>query len=134
MLKLATAYVATGATLAVLDAFWLRTMSERFYRAEIGSIMGEVRWPPALAFYFLYIAGILYFAALPAVATGRWQLALVNGALFGFFCYLTYDLTNHATLKLWRFRLTLVDVAWGTILTATAAAIDAAVTLAVTRP
>jgi len=42
--------------------------------------------------------------------------AAVYGALFGLFTYATYDLTNYATLRNWTLQLTVVDVAWGTIL------------------
>jgi uncharacterized membrane protein len=50
---------------------------------------------------------------------------LLNGALFGFFAYATYDLTNMATLKVWSLQLTLVDMAWGTALTAMSASAGA---------
>ena len=49
--------------------------------------------------------------------------ALVNGALFGFFTYATYDLTNQATLKDWTTQLTVIDMAWGTVLGAFAASL-----------
>jgi uncharacterized membrane protein len=48
--------------------------------------------------------------------------AVVYGALFGFFTYATYDLTNHATLRNWTLQLTLIDIAWGSILGAMASA------------
>ncbi|MFZ1477824.1 MAG: DUF2177 family protein, partial [Sphingorhabdus sp.] len=59
----------------------------------------------------------------PALASGRWQTALCWGALFGFFCYMTYDLTNHATLKTWSVKVTVLDIIWGTVLTGSAATV-----------
>ncbi len=76
---------------------------------------------PAVLFYLLYIAGILYFAVLPAMGDGRWQTALLQGAVLGFLCYATYDLTNLATLKSWSVKVTVLDIIWGTVLTGGAA-------------
>ena len=127
--RYAIAYVATGVAFALIDAIWLRTMYTRLYQTEIGSLlMDGLRWEPAISFYLLYIAGIMVFAMRPAFASGRWQTALVNGALFGFFAYMTYDLTNYATLKVWSLKVTILDMIWGTVLTGLAAAAGAAVT------
>jgi uncharacterized membrane protein len=81
------------------------------------------RLGPAIVFYLLYIAGILIFAVQPALASGKWQTALVQGALFGFFCYMTYDMTNYATLRIWSLKVTILDLMWGTFLTGSAATI-----------
>ncbi len=126
------AYVSTGLAFALIDAVWLRTMAERLYRPEIGELMADkFRLGPAIVFYLLYIAGMLYFAVLPALQSGGWKAALVSGAVLGLLCYATYDLTNFATLKLWSVKVTILDIIWGTILTGSAAAIGTAVTGAV---
>ena len=52
----------------------------------------------------------------------------MQGALLGFFCYMTYDLTNYATLKVWSLKVTVLDMIWGTFLTGSAAAVGAFVT------
>lgn len=123
------AFVATGIAFALIDSVWLRTMFPRLYQPEIGSmLLGGFRLGPAIAFYIFYIIGMLWFAVLPGVAAGRWQLALVQGAALGFFCYATYDLTNYATLKVWSLKVTLLDIFWGTVLTGSASAIGAWVT------
>ena len=57
---------------------------------------------------------------LPALESGRWTTALLNGAAFGFLAYATYDLTNHATLSVWDTRITLADMAWGTFVSGVA--------------
>jgi uncharacterized membrane protein len=120
--KYITAYIATGLAFALIDSIWLRTMYARLYQPEIGEVMmkGGFRLGPAVAFYLFYILGMMVFAVGPALANGKWQTALVWGALFGFFCYMTYDLTNHATLKVWSTKVTVFDIMWGTVLTGSA--------------
>ncbi|MGQ3045045.1 MAG: DUF2177 family protein, partial [Brevundimonas aurantiaca] len=75
----------------------------------------------AVAFYLISIAATVFFAVAPALKEGNWTRALINGAFLGFACYATYDLTNQATLNVWSTRLTLIDLAWGTVLTSTCA-------------
>lgn len=130
--KILIAYIATGIAFAAIDAVWLRTMAERLYRPEIGELMtANFRLGPAVVFYLLYIAGILYFAVLPALQSGGWRAALVSGAVLGFLCYMTYDLTNFATLRVWSLKVTILDIVWGSFLTGSAAAIGTAVTQAI---
>ena len=122
LIKLLIGYIATGVSFALIDSVWLRTMYTRLYQPEIGELlMKGLRWGPAVAFYLLYILGIMIFAVMPALQSGRWQTALIQGAMLGFFCYMTYDLTNYATLKVWSLKVTVLDMIWGTILTGLAA-------------
>jgi uncharacterized membrane protein len=72
-------------------------------------------------FYLIFIVGILYYAVLPALAVGDWKKALLFGALFGFFTYMTYDLTNYSTMKDWPLAIAFVDTLWGTVLSASVA-------------
>ena len=128
-MKTATAFIATGLGFAAIDSIWLITMSTRLYKPEIGELMADnFRLGPAIVFYLLYITGILVFAVQPALASGKWQTALVQGALFGFFCYMTYDMTNYATLKVWSLKVTILDLMWGTFLTGSAATVGLLVT------
>ena len=122
VLKYVVGYIATGIAFALIDSVWLRTMYERLYKPEIGSLMyeGGFRLGPAVAFYLLYILGMMIFAVGPALHNGKWQTALLWGALLGFFCYMTYDLTNYATLKVWSTKVTVLDIIWGTVLTGSA--------------
>lgn len=116
------AYVATALVFFGIDAVWLTLMGTAFYRPLMGDmVLDKFRAAPAIAFYLIYVAGIVVFAITPAIASGKWTTALVFGAFFGFCAYATYDLTNQATLKAWPLALTLVDLAWGTVLTAAAA-------------
>ncbi len=127
--RYAFAYLATGIAFALIDSVWLRTMSERLYKVEIGVLLADrFRLAPAIVFYLLYILGMMIFAVGPAMQNGSWKTALCYGAAFGFFAYMTYDLTNYATLKVWSLKVTILDMIWGTVLTGLAAAAGAAVT------
>ena len=90
---------------------------------DVGDIMlAGVNLPAGIAFYLIYPVGLVYFAILPALKSGSLAQAMLGGALFGFFTYMTYDLTNQATLRNWTTQLTLIDAGWGTLLGAIAAA------------
>lgn len=115
-------YVATAIVFLGMDSVWLGTMGNVLYRPLLGGMMlDKFSLVPAAAFYFLYVVGIVFFAVSPAFESGRWMTAFVHGALFGFFAYATYDLTNQATLKNWPVTITIVDLCWGTVVTGVAA-------------
>ena len=119
----AITYIATAVVFLGIDSIWLSTMGNLLYRPVLGEILQEKFSPlPAVAFYLIYILGILVFAITPAMSTGKWMTALTYGAMFGFFAYATYDLTNQATLKRWSTLLSVVDIGWGTVLTGLSAA------------
>lgn len=115
--------VATAFVFLVLDAVWLGKVARGFYRVRLGPLLApRFRVGPAIAFYALYVAGLQYFAVSGAVSP---VAAAIEGALFGLFCYATYDLTNWATLREFPGSLALVDTAWGTGVSAAAAAAGA---------
>lgn len=118
------AYVATGVVFLAIDAIWLTLAAQRLYRPLMGDMLLESFRPvPAMLFYLIYIAGIVFFAVAPALASERWTTATLYGAFLGFFAYATYDLTNQATLRNWPAVVTVADLCWGTFLTASAATI-----------
>jgi uncharacterized membrane protein len=122
MRRLAIAYAVALAVFLALDAVWLTTMADRLYRPAIGHLMREqFALLPALAFYLLYITGIVVFAVWPALPTRHTGAALARGALFGLIAYATYDLTNQATLRDWPWHVTVADLCWGAFVTAAAA-------------
>lgn len=124
MMTYVTGYLAALLTFFLADMAWLGTMAPRFYRPTLGDIaISGVNLAPAMVFYALYPVGLLIFATSPSLKSGSITTAVVYGALFGFFTYATYDLTNYATLRNWTLHLTLVDVAWGTILAAITSAV-----------
>jgi len=112
-------YLLTLLPFVVLDAFWLGMVAPRFYKSQIGFIMAKnPNWLAAGLFYALYIAGMVIFVT---GREGTLQQAALRGALFGLVCYATYDLTNLATLEGWPVLVTVVDLCWGTFLSATTA-------------
>lgn len=116
-------YATVFVTFLVIDAVWLGLIAPRFYRAQIGFLLREQpNWWAAAGFYFLYIAGMTVFVVSPGVREGSPARAAALGALFGLVAYATYDLTNLATIKGWPLTVTLVDLVWGTVLTATTGA------------
>ena len=119
------AYLAAGVSFGILDALWLRWAGPNFYRPALGDLLAEqFRMGPALLFYLLYIAAMVWFAVRPGIVLGV-PHAVLNGALLGGIAYATYDLTNQATLKSWPVHVTLVDIAWGASATALACGIAA---------
>jgi uncharacterized membrane protein len=123
MIRLAAAYLAAGLAFAIIDAIWLTQIGPRLYRPALDAVLADrFNLPAAVAFYLIYIAGIIALAVLPAAREGAGlSKAALNGAMLGFVAYATYDLTNQATLKVWSLKITLADIAWGTFLTACAA-------------
>jgi uncharacterized membrane protein len=109
-------YLATLIVLIPVDFLFLGTVAKGFFTSEVGDMLGEIRLAPAILFYLLYVAGILVFVSGSTEAT--WQSTLLYGALFGFFCYATFELTSLSLLKHWTWRVVMVDVSWGTFVTA----------------
>lgn len=119
MLSYAIRYAAALAVLVVGDALWLSYFAPAMFRPTLGAILRDPpNWTAVVLFYLLYAAGVVIFAVGPALRANAWATALLYGALFGFFAYMTYDLTNLATIRLWTVRLAAIDIAWGTALTA----------------
>jgi uncharacterized membrane protein len=115
-------YFITLLIFFAIDLVWLGVVAKNFYRQHIGHLMSaDVNWAPALLFYAVYIGGIVFFAIKPAFEAGSASRALAYGAFFGFIAYATYDLTNQATMRNWPVLVTVIDLAWGTVLTATVA-------------
>lgn len=122
MMDYLIAYIGTAIVFFGSDFLWLSKLAIGFYRREIGSLMlAKPNFAAAGIFYLFYIAGIVYFAVMPAVESGEWQSALVSGAILGFIGYGTYDMTNLSTLKGWSWKMCVVDIIWGTVLTGAAA-------------
>ncbi|MBU1312364.1 MAG: DUF2177 family protein [Alphaproteobacteria bacterium] len=116
------AYVSTAIVFLGIDALWLGRVATTYYRGWIGNMMLEQpNFAAAAVFYLVYVAGVVYFAVMPALNGGGWTQAAIAGAILGFIAYGTYDMTNLATLKNWPIIMTVVDMSWGTILTSFAA-------------
>lgn len=122
--KLAVLYVASLLVFLGIDFVWLTTMGDRFYRKQLGSLMSDTpNLAVALLFYLVYIVGVLVLVVMPAVDAGSLWKAVVAGALLGLVAYGTYDITNLSTIAGWPAVIAVVDLIWGTTLTAAVSAI-----------
>ncbi len=120
-MKLLLPYLAIVVTMMVLDVLWIGVLARPLYNRGIGHLMAEQpNFVAAAAFYLLFAVGLMAFVVLPR-ALGDWPMAAAWGALFGFMAYMTYDLTNLATLRAWPLGLSLIDTAWGCVATGLAA-------------
>jgi uncharacterized membrane protein len=110
--------------LIAIDLIWLLGVAKNLYRSEMGDLMAtEPKLLAGLAFYLLYALGVCIFVVVPALSKQSWLHALQYGALFGFFCYMTYDLTNLAVVRNFPTQLAFIDIAWGSFVTAVCASI-----------
>lgn len=122
MTRYIAAYLATLIVFLAIDFAWLSSMANTLYRPVLKEILlPDFRLAPAIVFYLLFALGLVIFGVSAGIRSGNWTDALLFGALFGFFAYATYDLTNQATLKNWETRLSVIDMAWGTVVSGAAA-------------
>lgn len=112
-------YLITFLAFLAIDAFWLGLVAPSFYQSQIGYIMADQpNFVAAGLFYLLFIYGMVVFIVEPGVREWTLSQSVLRGALFGLVTYATYDLTNLATLEGWPILVTVVDLAWGTFLSA----------------
>ena len=119
MNRYAVLYLVTLVILIPIDFLFLGVVAKDFFNSQVGSMLGEIRVVPAVLFYLLYIGGIVIFVNGAANAT--WHSTLLYGALFGFFCYATFELTSMSLLKHWSWGVVALDVSWGSFVTAVSA-------------
>jgi len=119
LLKNIAIYLSFFIALITIDLIWLLGVAKNLYRNEMGDLMAsEPKLLAGLAFYLLYALGVCIFVIVPALSKQSWLYALQYGALFGFFCYMTYDLTNLAVIRNFPTQLAFIDMAWGSVVTA----------------
>ena len=120
MLFYAKVYLIAVLAFLAVDSIWLAVVARGFYRKHLGFLLtDQPNWWAAIAFYALFVGGVVVFAIAPAVSSGSIWKALALGGFFGLVTYATYDLTNQATVKNWPWVVTVVDLTWGTFLSAT---------------
>lgn len=111
-------FIALPVFLAI-DMIWLGLVAKNFYAKQIGFLMKtNINWTAAIIFYLIFIVGLVIFVISPALDKNSWKQAVLLGALFGLIAYATYDLTNLATIKNWPLIVTVADLFWGAILSA----------------
>jgi uncharacterized membrane protein len=124
LLKYFGVYLTFLITLLVIDLIWLLGVAKNLYQQEMGDLMAtEPKLIAGLAFYLIYALGVCIFVIVPALSKQSWIYAVQYGALFGFFCYMTYDLTNLAVIRNFPTGLAFIDIAWGSAVTAVVAGI-----------
>jgi uncharacterized membrane protein len=112
-------YIITVVVFFAIDIVWLSVVAKKLYQEKIGTLLKtDTNWIAAIAFYLIFIVGIVFFVVMPAIDKGSWSYALGVGALFGLITYATYDLTNLATMKNWPVSITIIDLIWGSSVTA----------------
>lgn len=112
-------FLVAALVFLAIDIVWLTVISPKLYKAQIGHLMAEkASLPAAGIFYIIFIAALLHFVINPAIDKGSVWQAIWSGAFLGLAMYATYDLTNLATLKEWPLKITAIDLAWGTFITA----------------
>ncbi len=117
--KIILGYLLTTVVFFAIDILWLGLIAKGLYNKILGHLLADqVNWTAAIVFYLIFIVGIFVFAIMPAVDKESFKHALIYGALFGFFTYATYDLTNLATMKGWPLKIVFIDIVWGIVLTA----------------
>ncbi len=117
-------HLLTFVAFLAIDGVWLGLVARNLYAKHLGYLMTpKTVWPAAILFYLLYVVGVLVLAVLPGLEAGSLGRAALLGALLGLIAYATYDLTNLATVKGWPVLITVIDLAWGTVLTAAVSAI-----------
>ena len=119
MIKNFAIYLSFLIALIAIDLVWLLGIAKNLYRNEMGDLMAsEPKLLAGLAFYLIYALGVCIFVIVPALSKQSWIYALQYGALFGLFCYMTYDLTNLAVVRNFPTQLAFIDIAWGIFVTA----------------
>lgn len=110
-------YVVAALVFVVVDLVWLGIVAAKVYRRILGDLLADsTNIPAAIAFYALFVAGLVFFVIGPAVESGSLGEALVRGALFGLVTYASWDLTNLAVLRDFPIAIVPIDMAWGTAL------------------
>lgn len=123
MTKFLAAYAAIFLVMLAIDMLWLSVIAKPLYQAGIGHLMAaKPNLVAAGLFYIIFPVGLMFFAVSPYGASPDWNRVLISAAVFGFFAYATYDLTNLAIMKNWPISLSLIDVAWGTFASTISAA------------
>jgi uncharacterized membrane protein len=110
-------YLITLLAFFAIDMVWLGLVARTFYGQQLDFLLSPTtNWAAAIIFYLLFILGILVFVVLPGLEDDSRKTTILRAALFGLVTYATYDLTNLATVKDWPLLVTIVDLAWGTVL------------------
>lgn len=114
--------LVSGVIFLIADAIMLSTVMQPLFAQHLGDTLREgIRPLPAVLFYLIYMAGVVWFAGWPALRDGTPVTALVNGAILGLIAYGTYELTSWTVMRDWHPSMVAADMAWGATVTAVSA-------------
>lgn len=112
-------YLVVLVVFLAIDATWLSTAGRWIYAPEMGALLKDrPNFVVAFIFYAIFALGLLVFIVAPHVNVTGTVKAILYGAFFGFVAYATYDLTNLSTVNGFTTKIALIDLAWGTFLSA----------------
>jgi uncharacterized membrane protein len=118
-------YLVVLIVFLIIDFIWLALIARKLYKKHLGYLMAKkTNFLAAFVFYAIFVLGILVFVINPALKDGSFVYALGFGSLFGLVTYATYDLTNLATIKDWPIKITIIDLIWGTFVSAATSTIS----------
>jgi len=124
-------YLISVVAFIVIDYVWLAKVSPKLYKENIGHLMAEKpNLKAALLFYAIFLAGLSYFVLWPALELESLGSVVIPAAFFGLVTYATFDLTSQAVFKKWPRKITIIDLAWGTLLTLTTSVVTYEVAMA----
>ena len=119
LVEILITYVACLVVFLAVDFVWLGWIAKPFYHRQLDALLRKrVKWPAAIAFYLIYIIGLMIFCVYPAIGQGAFITAAMLGGLYGFFTYTTYELTHYALIRKWPAALVPMDIGWGVVLCA----------------
>jgi len=98
----------------IIDVFWIYFVATPMYKQEVSSLM-ELKVPPALLFYVIFLLGLIFFVVNPNLDNTLLNVFLI-GAFFGLVTYGTYDLTVYASMNIFSLKLVVADILWGMFL------------------
>lgn len=114
MINFIKTYLIAGGVYWLVDFIWLALIANKFYQRQLEGLLADnIKWPAAIIFYTLYPIGVIIFAVMPGLNEASLSKTLLRGALFGFFTYATYDLSNYITLANWPIKVVITDILWG---------------------
>ncbi len=125
ILSFAKMYLVTVPIFFLIDLVWLGVIAKDIYQKYMGHLMRPTpNWTASIVFYLLFIVGLVIFVINPAIQKNSLNYALLYGAMFGFFTYMTFDLTSLAVLKDWPWQIVIIDIIWGVVLSTSVSAIS----------
>ena len=120
MIQLIKLYGISFFFFLIIDFFWISKIAQPFYQKHLSMLLrDQYLMFPAFLFYALFIAGLLYFVIVPNLDQTSLLPIIISGALFGFICYATFDLTCLAVFKNFPAIVAIVDMIWGAVLGST---------------